>query len=79
MPNNRQRSEELREKQKSTVERLRERSDLNKKDLDQISKYQKVLDKEVVESKYVLMRELEEEAHKKRMEDAEKEGNKVKL
>lgn len=73
MPNNNA-SEQL-SLRKSNAALLRERTDLSEKELRKLNKIESDLNKEAVESKYVLIRRAEEEAHKKRIENYEKEGN----
>lgn len=62
---------------RSAAKLLRERSDLSEKEQRKLSELEKELDREAVESKYRLIRQAEEEAHKKRLEDYKKEGNVV--
>lgn len=80
MPSNENKptSVEYREKKRSIQDELKIRTDLTEKEQKKLSKYTEELDREVVKSKYALMKELEEAAHKKRIEDAKKEGDIVK-
>ncbi len=66
-------SEQIKQ-ERSAVAELRKRTDLNKKELEKLSKYEQDLAKEATESKYALLREAEEDAHKKRLENYKKEG-----
>jgi len=63
---------------RETLQELHTKTDLTKKEIQKINEYTHELDRESVKSKYQLMKELEEEAHKKRVEDYKKEGNVVK-
>ena len=59
---------------KETIQALKTRTDLEKKEILYINELIKDLDREVVKSKYQLIKELEEAASKKRSEDYKKEG-----
>lgn len=63
---------------RETIQELHTKTDLTKKEIQKINEYTRELDRESVKSKYQLMKELEEEAHKKRVEDYKKEGKVVK-
>jgi arginine deiminase len=59
---------------RETLQELHTKTDLTKKEIQKINEYTHELDRESVKSKYQLMKELEEEAHKKRVEDYKKRG-----
>ena len=63
---------------RETIQELHTKTDLTKKEIQKINEYTRELDRESVKSKYQLMKELEEEAHKKRVEDYKNEGKVVK-
>ena len=63
---------------RETIQELHTKTDLTKKEIQKINEYTHELDRESVKSKYQLMKELEEEAHKKRVEDYKNEGKVVK-
>lgn len=63
---------------RETIQELHTKTDLTKKEIQKINEYTRELDRESVKSKYQLMKELEEDAHKKRVEDYKNEGKVVK-
>lgn len=62
---------------RETIQELHTKTNLTKKEIQKINEYTRELDRESVKSKYQLMKELEEEAHKKRVEDYKNEGKVV--
>ena len=62
---------------REVLNQLQARTDLSKAEAKILEKYRRDLENEGVKSKYALMRELEEEAHKARMKKYEEEGNKI--
>ena len=62
---------------RDALNQLQARTDLTIAEEKKIDKLRRDLEREGVRSKYDLMRDLEEEAHQKRLANYEKEGNKI--
>lgn len=77
MPNT---SEKIKRLSAADVERFiaESKGNLSKKELEKLKKIEQDLDREVVDSKYAYIRKAEEEAHKKRIENAKNEGKVIK-
>ena len=63
---------------RETIQELHTKTDLTKKEIQKINEYSRELDKDLVKSKYQLMKELEEAAHKDKVEKLKSEGKVVK-
>lgn len=77
MPN---RSEQFDENYSKTQEKIQQAKslDLKKKELDKLAEYEKDLTREATKSKHQLLKEIENEVHKKRVDDYKQEGKVLK-
>lgn len=63
---------------RETIQELHTKTDLTKKEIQKINEYSRELDRDLVKSKYQLMKELEDAAHKDKVEKLKSEGKVVK-